>query len=282
MEVPSPSIVLHPAELGCCLLPRELPPGLCLSNKDGSGVFLQDQNMTPGMLCNGGLPMGCSSVDDGLVERSSRRSTCCTDLCSKALRKAEGLDVLARSPVHGAEPVGTGSLAPASALDAVAKSQPSLNAKQLRGLESCPNFYSARLKMHQLAKAARRLGGELSLPKARHAPAACRDSRRGARLGSGYCFWGAKVVLPMPFKTPYVARGEPPATRWGLAFKCLPWKWERGEGNAAVPSSRALQINYSQGKELLNDSPPPPPFPWETAGTASPCPSGAMHVNLNP
>lgn len=86
----------------------------------------------------------------------------------------------------------------------------------------------------------------------------------------------------MPLKTPYVTSREPPATSRGLAFKGPPWKWERGEGNAAIPSSRALQINYAQGKELLNGSPPPPPFPWETAGTASPCPSGEMHVSLNP
>lgn len=86
----------------------------------------------------------------------------------------------------------------------------------------------------------------------------------------------------MPLKTLYVANRDPPATKWGLALKGPPWKRERGEGNAAVRSSRALQINYSQGKELLNGSPPPPPFPWETAGTASPCPSGVMHVSLNP
>lgn len=65
----------------------------------------------------------------------------------------------------------------------------------------------------------------------------------------------------MPLKTPYVASGDPPATKWGLALKGLPWKRERGEGNAAVRSSRALQINYSQGKELLNGSPPSSPLP---------------------
>lgn len=46
----------------------------------------------------------------------------------------------AQSPPRGAELVGLGSLAPAFALDAVAKSQPSLNANQLGGLESCPDF----------------------------------------------------------------------------------------------------------------------------------------------
>lgn len=69
MRVPSPSIVLHPAKLGWNLLPRELPPGICLSNTDGTGVCLQNQNMTLGMLCNGG---GCPRTMAGLVEQSSR------------------------------------------------------------------------------------------------------------------------------------------------------------------------------------------------------------------
>lgn len=49
--------------------------------------------------------------------------------------------------------MGTGSRAPASALDAVAKSQPRRNAKQLRGLERSPGIYSTRLQTHQLTKA---------------------------------------------------------------------------------------------------------------------------------
>lgn len=76
MHVPSPSAVLHPAELGCHLLPWELPPGLCLSNKDGTGVFLQDQNTTLGMLCNGRLPLDRSRVDDGLVESPDAALIC--------------------------------------------------------------------------------------------------------------------------------------------------------------------------------------------------------------
>lgn len=55
----------------------------------------------------------------------------------------------------GAEPLGMGSTAPASALDAVAKSQQSLNAKQLGGLESCPVCASPDYK----APACKRLPG---------------------------------------------------------------------------------------------------------------------------
>lgn len=76
----------------------------------------------------------------------------------------------------------------------------------------------------------------------------------------------------------------PPTTRWDLtgAFPAPPWKWEHGEGNATIPSSWALQINYSQGKELLNGSPPPSPLPMGNCRDSFSCPSGVMHVSLNP
>lgn len=62
----------------------------------------------------------------------------------------------------GAEPLGMGSRAPASALDAVAKSQQSLNAKQLRGLESCPVCAPPDYK----APACKRLpGGSTAFPR---------------------------------------------------------------------------------------------------------------------
>lgn len=100
-------------------------------------------------------------------------------------------------------------LAPASALDVVAKSQLSLNAKQLRGLESCPGFCSARLKRQQLAKAARRLAARLSLPEARHASAAHRDGWQETQLAPGHRCWAANVVLPAPLRSPQAAGAEP-------------------------------------------------------------------------
>lgn len=62
------------------------------------------------------------------------------NLAPKPYEKPQDELLQAQSPPRGAELVGLGSLAPASALDAVAKSQPSLNANQLGGLESCPDF----------------------------------------------------------------------------------------------------------------------------------------------
>lgn len=116
----------------------------------------------------------------------------------KSPRKAKRLYVLAQSPTHGAEPVRTGSLAPASVLDAVAKSQPSLNAKQLRGLESCPNFYSARLKTHQLAKAARRLGGSSAFPRHSTLRLLTETASTGISLPLGVAFGETRWSSPCP------------------------------------------------------------------------------------
>lgn len=83
-HVPSPSVILQPPELGCQLLPWELPPGLCLSDMDGTGVCLQDQNMTLGVLFNGELPM-----DHGRAGGAEQPRVVVSRCCSKALRKAK-------------------------------------------------------------------------------------------------------------------------------------------------------------------------------------------------
>lgn len=77
--------------------PRELPPGLCPSNKDGTGVCLQDQNMAPGMLCNGGLP-----TDHGRAGGAEQPwvvvSWCCTGLCPKIPKKSRKMGCAGTEP----------------------------------------------------------------------------------------------------------------------------------------------------------------------------------------
>lgn len=96
----------------------------------GRVFFLQHHDLTPKMLCNG-----------------PRRGARCWSTATTSHSTPVLLRSWPKSPKNptklggdgaGAEPVGSGSFAPAPALDAVAKSQQSRNAKQLRGLESCP------------------------------------------------------------------------------------------------------------------------------------------------
>lgn len=96
----------------------------------GRVFFLQHHDLTPKMLCNGPRRGGrCWST---------ATTSHSTPVLLRSWPKSPKNPTKLGGDGAGAEPVGSGSFAPAPALDAVAKSQQSRNAKQLRGLESCP------------------------------------------------------------------------------------------------------------------------------------------------
>lgn len=96
----------------------------------GRVFFLQHHDLPPKMLCNGPR-RGGRWWSTATISHS-------TPVLLRSWPKSPKNPTELGGDGTGAEPVGPGSLAPAPALDAVAESQQSLNAKQLRGLESCP------------------------------------------------------------------------------------------------------------------------------------------------